>query len=177
MLHLEPQPEQNALFQNARLDLGMSDGAQQDRRKLSQLLGRAVGQHFLRAQVTIPAKIIRGVMEFDAEFFGGGIEHFDGFPCHFRTGTVAADDCDVVTFHKVPVERVADYSSLLPDFQSNSPAHRPHRSTRNVMPVFPSLPASFPSWPTLYTTYPLASFLYRSPAEAESKGSAGAAFR
>ena len=102
LFHLEPQPQQNPLFQDAGFHVGMADGAEQNRGKLSQFIRRAVGQHFLRAEVTVAAEIVIGVIEFDAELLRGGIENLDGFPDHFRPGAVAADDCDVVTLHGLP---------------------------------------------------------------------------
>src|SRR5262249_41122358 len=42
------------------------------------------------------------------ELAGGGLEDLERFARHFRTGTVAANDCDVVGFHGravSPVER------------------------------------------------------------------------
>ena len=46
LLQLETHAQQDALFQNARLDVGMADRAEQDRRKLAQFVQHAVRQSF-----------------------------------------------------------------------------------------------------------------------------------
>ena len=58
MLQLETQAQQNALFENAGLDLRMADGAEEDRLELAQFVHRAVGQHFAGLEVTLAAEIV-----------------------------------------------------------------------------------------------------------------------
>ena len=58
LFQLEAQAEQNSLFQNARLDLGMADGAEEDGGKLAQLLHHAVRQRLLGAQITLAAQVV-----------------------------------------------------------------------------------------------------------------------
>jgi hypothetical protein len=58
LFQLEAQAQQNALFQNARLDLGMADGAQENGREFAQLLHHAVRQRFLGAQIAGAAQVV-----------------------------------------------------------------------------------------------------------------------
>ena len=63
---------------------GVADGAQENGREFSQFADRAVRKDFVRAKISVSTKVILGVVEFDAEFLGGGIEHFHGFPSDFH---------------------------------------------------------------------------------------------
>ncbi len=99
LLQLEAQPEQDALFQNARFDLGMADGAQENRRKLAQLRHDAVGHRFLGAKVAFAPQIVMGVVEFQIEFPAGRVEDLDGLADDFRPGAVAGDNCNRICLH------------------------------------------------------------------------------
>ena len=99
MLELEPGAEENALFQNARFDVRMADGAEQNGGELPQFVQHAVRQHLAGAQVSVAADIVVGVVEFEGEFFRSGIEDFDCLADDFRPRAVAADDCKIIAFH------------------------------------------------------------------------------
>ena len=57
LVELKPQLQQQALFEDARLDVGMADGAQVDGVELAQLVDGAGGQHFAGAQVALAAEV------------------------------------------------------------------------------------------------------------------------
>ena len=99
LLQLEAGAQQDALFQDAGLDVGMADGAQQDGRELAQFRHDAVRQHLAGAQVAVAAEVVVGVVELELELLRGGVEHLDRLADHFRARAVAADDCNVVTLH------------------------------------------------------------------------------
>ena len=101
LLQFETQAQQNPLFENPGLDLRMADGAEKNRLELAQLRHRAVRQRFAGFEVTVAAEIVWVPVEFEAEFFAGGFAHLERFAGDFRTGAVAADDCNVVAFHKL----------------------------------------------------------------------------
>src|SRR5438309_1028618 len=77
----------------------MTDRAEQNDRELPQLIHRAVGQHFLGAQIPLAAKIVVGIIEFDAELLRRHVENLDRFTYHFGACAVAADNCNIVRFH------------------------------------------------------------------------------
>jgi hypothetical protein len=99
LLQFKTQSQQNALLENAWLDLGVAHGSKINRLELPQFRHGAVGQHFAGFEKPVAAEIVRLPVEFESEFFGGGLSHFEGFARHFRAGAVAADDCNVVTIH------------------------------------------------------------------------------
>ena len=99
LLQLEAGAQQDALFEDARLHVGMADGAEQDGRELPQFRQHAVRQHLAGAQVALAAEVVVGVVELELELLRGGLEDFDGLADDFRPRAVAADDCNVVTFH------------------------------------------------------------------------------
>src|SRR6266705_3252963 len=67
LLQLETQAEQNAFLQNARLDLRMAHGAEEDRLELAQFGDRAVRQHFARLEIAFAAEIVFVPVDFEAE--------------------------------------------------------------------------------------------------------------
>ena len=99
MLQLEAQAQQDALLENARLDLRMAHRAEIDRLELAQFLHRAVRQDLAGLQVAFAAEIVVVPVEFESELRCGRLAHLDGFAGDFRPGAVAADDCDVVSCH------------------------------------------------------------------------------
>ena len=58
LIQLEPQAEQDAFFQNARLDLRMADRAEENGLELAQLVHRAVRQHFAGFEIAFAAEIV-----------------------------------------------------------------------------------------------------------------------
>ena len=88
---METQFEQQALFEDARLDVGMSDGAEVNRVEPAQFGDRAGGQRFARPQVPLAAPI--EVRRLEAESFepGNGAEHLQCLGRHFRTRAVAGN--------------------------------------------------------------------------------------
>ena len=77
LLQLETQTEQDAFFQNARLDLRMADRAEKNRLELAEFVHRVVGQHFAGFQIAFAAKIVMMPVEFEPEFFGGGFGNLE----------------------------------------------------------------------------------------------------
>ena len=99
LLQLEAGAEQDALFEDARLHVGMADGAEEDGRELPQLRQHAVGQGLAGAQIARAAQVIIGVVELELEFLSGDLKDFDRLTDHFRAGAVATNNCNVVTLH------------------------------------------------------------------------------
>ena len=95
----------------------MADGAQENDRELAQFIYRAVGQHFLGAQVAVATKIVVGVVEFEAELFGGDIEHLDRFADDLGTGAVAANHCHIIRFHRIPFHQHPTFMDGTRDFK------------------------------------------------------------
>ena len=77
LFQLETQAEQDAFFQNARLDLRMADGAQENRLELAQFVHGAVGQHLAGFEIAFAAEIVVMPVEFEPEFFGGGFGNLE----------------------------------------------------------------------------------------------------
>ncbi len=99
MFQLETEAEQDAFFQNARLDLRMANGAKVHRLELAHLVHRAVGQGLAGFEVAIAAEIVGMPVEFEPELFGCGFCHLEGFGSDFRPRAIATDDCNIVSFH------------------------------------------------------------------------------
>src|SRR6266404_4613212 len=78
----------------------MTDGAEQNRRMLSQFRHRAVRQGLVRSQVTLSAQVVVRVVEFEREFLRCRVQDLDRLANDFRSGPVPADDCDVVALHE-----------------------------------------------------------------------------
>ena len=100
LLQLEAQPQQDALLEDARLDVGMPDRAEQDGRELPQVIRRAVGQRLVGSHVAFAAEVELGVVELEAELLPGGVEHLDVFTGDFRACAIAANDGYIVTVHR-----------------------------------------------------------------------------
>ena len=69
LLEFETKAQQDAFLQNPRLDVWMSDGAEQDGREFTQFLDDTIGQRFVGSQIALAAEIVAGVIEFDREIF------------------------------------------------------------------------------------------------------------
>src|SRR5262249_17700103 len=100
LLQFETQAEQDALLENAWLHLRMTHRAEENRLELAQFIYRAIGQHFTGLQVAIAAEVVIVPVELETEFLAGRLAHLERFASAFRACTVAADDCNIVTFHK-----------------------------------------------------------------------------
>ena len=100
LFQLETEAEQDAFFKDARLDLGMAHRAEENRLELAQFVHRAIRQHLARLKITVAAKIVMVPVDLETEFLGGGLGDFEGLAGDFRPRAVAADDCNVVGFHK-----------------------------------------------------------------------------
>src|SRR5205085_8465832 len=51
-------------------------------------------------EIAIATEVVMMPIEFESEFFAGGLAHLERFARDFRPGAVSADDCDIVTFHE-----------------------------------------------------------------------------
>src|SRR5207244_13290329 len=58
LLHFEAQAQEDSLFEDAGLYVGMPNGSEQNSRKLSEFADDAVGQGFIRTQVSLAAQIV-----------------------------------------------------------------------------------------------------------------------
>ena len=99
LFQFKTQPQQNALLQNARFNLRMADGAEENRLEFAQFVHRAVGQHFAGLEIALAAEIVFVPVELEAEFFRRHVGDFDAFRGNFRAGAVTAEQCNVVSFH------------------------------------------------------------------------------
>ena len=99
LFELEPEAEQDALFENAGFHLGVADGTEEDGLEAAQFIDRAVGKDFAGAKVSFAAEIEVVPVEFEAELGGRHFCDLEGLEGHFGTRAVAADDCDIVRFH------------------------------------------------------------------------------
>ncbi len=102
LLQLEAGAEQDALFQDARLHVGMADGAEQDGRELPQFRQHAVRQRLAGAQIALAAQVVVRVVQLELELLRGDFEDLDRLADDFRACAVAAHDCNVVAFHSKP---------------------------------------------------------------------------
>ena len=101
LVQIEAKLQQDPLFKNARLDVGMADGAQQNRIVLAKFVDSVRRQDLAGPKKTRAAEIIVGEIQFEIELRGGRLEDLHGLPGHFRTCTVAADYRDVVALAHV----------------------------------------------------------------------------
>ncbi len=67
----------------------MPDGAQVNGVVLAELLDGRVRQRFAGAQIAVSAEIVFGVIQFEAELGGSGIDDLDGFAGDLGAGPVA----------------------------------------------------------------------------------------
>ena len=81
------------------LTLRMADRAEENRLELAQFVHRAVRQHLAGLEVALAAEIVGVPVDLEAEFLGRRLGDFDAFRRDFRAGAVAADQCNVVSFH------------------------------------------------------------------------------
>jgi len=100
LIQRKSHSQQQAFFQNPRLDIRVADGAQQNGVMLLQLINGAVRQHFAGTFVAFAAEIIIGLFSFKAELGRRSVHDLHRLDCHFRPGAVAADDCDFIRLHK-----------------------------------------------------------------------------
>ena len=100
MLQLETEAEQDAFFQDAGLHLRVTDRAEEDGFELAEFVHRGIGQDFAGPEVAFAAEIKGVPIEFEAEFEGCRFGDLERFARDFRTSAVAANNRDVVGFHK-----------------------------------------------------------------------------
>ena len=95
----EAQLEQEALLEDAGLDAGVADGAEEEGVVLLEGGDLGVVDDLAGLEVAFAAEVV--VLELEAESveLGGRLEDLDAFANHFGAGAVAADDADVVLLH------------------------------------------------------------------------------
>ena len=94
LFQFEPQPQQEAFFQNAGLHLRVADGAEENGLVAAELLDGAVGQHLARLQKSLAAEVVMMPVEFETEPLCSNLGHFDAFAHHFGAGAVTGKNCD-----------------------------------------------------------------------------------
>ena len=65
LVECEADVEQDALLQDARADLRVADGAQEDRLELPQFGDDRLGQGLAGLEVALAAEVVSGVVEFE----------------------------------------------------------------------------------------------------------------
>ena len=93
------QLQEDPLLEDPRLDVGVSDRAEQDRLVLLEILQATVGQNLTGALVAFAAEVIFGLVQGEAELGRGGIQDFEGLDGHFGPGSVTGEDCDIIGLH------------------------------------------------------------------------------
>ena len=83
-------------LEDAGGDVGVADGAEEDRVELAELVEAVVGECGAGFEVAVAAPVEVGELELDVLELGDGLEDFDAFGCYFGAGAVAADDGDFV---------------------------------------------------------------------------------
>ena len=113
LIELEPQFQQQALFQDARLHVGMADGAEVDGVELPELVDAAGGQRFAGLQVALAAPV--EVLRFVGELFelADGGQDLEGFGGHFGTGAVAGNDGQFERGHDELVGESANVAAIV----------------------------------------------------------------
>ena len=99
LFQLEPQAQQDALFQDARGHVRMADSAQHDGGEFPQFIRGAIGKHLVGLEVAVAAKVVLGEIELKAKLGAGSFNHLDVLSGDLRPRAVAAHDCNVVTIH------------------------------------------------------------------------------
>ena len=113
LLQLETEAQQNAFFQDARLDLRMADCAQKNHLEPAEFVHGAVGQHFARFQITVAAEIVVMPVEFETEFFGGRFGNLERLAGHFRSRPIAANYSNVISFHALFLPAIETRTAML----------------------------------------------------------------
>ena len=95
LVEAEAEVEQQLALEDAGGDVGMADGAEQDRVELAELVEAVGGQRFARFEIAVAAPVEVGQLELDVFELGDGLEDFHAFGGDFGAGAVAADDGDL----------------------------------------------------------------------------------
>ncbi len=104
MIELEPQLQEQTFLQNARLHIGMADGAQENGVVLAQLVDGARGEDLAGFEVVLAAKV--EVVELIGEPFqlGHRRQHLESLAGNLGPGAVAANDGDFVLVASTQVQ-------------------------------------------------------------------------
>ena len=96
LVQLETQPEQNTLFEDTGLDVGVPDRAEVYRVEGAEIVCRRIGQHLARLEVAIAAEVKIDGLELEALLGGDGFQGFQPFNHDFRTGAVPGQYGDLI---------------------------------------------------------------------------------
>src|SRR5690606_596870 len=96
LVQLKAEPEQDALFENAWLDVGVTDGAEVNGVKLPQLLDGGVGQSLAGAKVTVAAEIKVHRLVAKSVLGRCCLDDLEAFPDDLGAGAIAGNDRDLV---------------------------------------------------------------------------------
>src|SRR6185369_13016461 len=95
---LKPQLQQQPLFQDARLHVGMTDCSEIDRVELSELSSTSGRQCFARLQVALPTPIERRSFVSELLKLRNRRQDFQGFRCDLWPCAIAANHCNLQAF-------------------------------------------------------------------------------
>ena len=98
LVEAEAQVEQQLALEDAGLHVGVADGAEEDAVELAELVEAVGGEGFAGLEVAIAAPVEMLEVLVEAFELGDGLEDFDALGRYFRSGAVAADDCDLTSF-------------------------------------------------------------------------------
>ena len=95
LVEVEPEAEQDSLFEDAGGDVGMADGAEQDGVAAAQPLDLGVGQDLPGLQVALAPQVEGDGLESDALDPGDGGEHLEGLGRHLGADAIARHDTEL----------------------------------------------------------------------------------
>ena len=95
--------KQQLAFEDARGDVGMADGAEQDGVELPQLVEAVGGEGLAGFEIAIAAPVEFGELQLvgKAFDFGDGLENFDAFSRHLRSRAVATNNRNFHRIHRL----------------------------------------------------------------------------
>ena len=94
LVEAEAEVEQQLAFEDAGGDVGVADGAEEDRVELAELVEVVGREGFARFEIAVAAPVEIGEFELDVLELGDGFQNFDAFGSDFWAGAVSADDGD-----------------------------------------------------------------------------------
>ena len=96
LVQLETQPEQNTLFEDTGLDVGVPDRAEVYRVEGAEIVCRRIGQHLARLKVAIAAEVKIDGLVLEALLCRDGFQGFQPFNHDFRTSAVPGQYGDLI---------------------------------------------------------------------------------
>ena len=114
-VELETEAEKDAFFEDPRLDVGMADGAEQDRVKAAQVARGGFRQHFAGSQVAVAAEIERRRLVLESADFGGRIEDLERLVDDLGAGAVARQNRNLVQWKSPRGPEFVPFAGVRPE--------------------------------------------------------------